>query len=89
MIGYEDGLEDGKDRLEDAKTENYREGQEAGYKEARIKNYEVEAQKYQEGRAEGLTRGTKAGEYDEQQRWIAEGHGPSLCNKMDNEQRKG
>ena len=29
-IGYEDGLEDGKDSLEDAKTQSYREGQDEG-----------------------------------------------------------
>jgi hypothetical protein len=82
MIGYEDGLEDGKDCLEDAKTESYREGREAGYKEARLANGKVEVQKYEEGQSEGIARGLQAGEHDERQKWLAEGHGHGLCLSM-------
>jgi hypothetical protein len=63
-IGYEDGLEDGKDCLEDAKTQSYREGRDAGYKEARVRNEEVEVQKYKEGQSEGIGKGLQAGEYN-------------------------
>jgi hypothetical protein len=77
--GFEDGLEDGKEFLEDAKLQSHREGRDEGYKQVRQDNAEVEKKKYQEGRSEGITRGLRAGEYEEQQKWLAEGHGPGLC----------
>jgi hypothetical protein len=80
--GFEDGLEDGKEFLEDAKLQSHREGREEGYKEARIENGKVEVQKYQEGQPEGIKRGLQAGEYDKQQKWLVEGHGPGLCLSM-------
>ena len=46
---YEDGLEDGQEYLEGAKIQSHREGKKEGYKEARLRNEEVEVKKYEEG----------------------------------------
>ena len=45
--------------------------------------------KSKEERLNRIEDGTRLGELEECGRWLAEGHGPGLCSKPDNEKRKG
>jgi hypothetical protein len=59
--------------------QSYSKGKDTGYKEARQQNAKVEAEEYEKGWLDGVHQGLQAGEYNEQQKWLTEGHGPGLC----------
>ena len=53
------------------------------------KGLEEGLKKSNEERLNGIDDGTRLGESEERGRWLAEGHGPGLCSKTDDERRKG